>query len=1129
MLVQNDFVNANTGKFDPRAVIGMTSQDVFRWPAIKNGTQRQLLGQFITTLEIPGTPALYWGEEQSLYLLDSTSSDFLYGRQPMSSSPGWQLHGCYHVGDDTYYGDFPDGPATTGCHDDAVSLDHKDPSHPTRNVIKRMYELRRQYPVLNDGYMLKTLSNQTNDVYLPGSANVPSTFGVWSVWRYQLEGAQDLETPDADGNQGVWLVYSNLNRSEEFTFDCQDEADALVSPFAVGTTVKNLFYPHDEHVLQNSSAIVDGVTGLRGCLSNLSMESWGYRAYVPKASFKDPAPTITRIVPSHDERLTATVELGEKQTVPIEVHFSQVMDCDSVIGALSVNSTSSDGTEARISNDTIACVSLDAAEGAQYVGQPAGLWKITADLEDVSHGIHSLTIANASTADGTYTNAIDRFMFRIGASDNPVVFPQTGNYSRNLLHRNESTNKLYVSQRAAGADKFRYSTTWGSSWSNWLDYTSDNVTLEDQAWSGTSRQAWDGEHVVVQYWSRLASSSDHVQHGDLVQGDQASHKPRRWPHAFILGSWNEWGYDDGLANNMRLTHPTIDDGNSTGSNWAFDLEAEWPTQIQVNVWGMNPNGLPDKTAQFGDVDGDNVLDWLKPDTLADNVINITKGPGMPYVGWRLLVNDGTWNYRVVPTGSGWYQLALSILIGVVPLLCACLAVWTFKQSYYQVKFNQIGVNTSAGFWKDTASKLKRSDHREMVQKEKSTAPVPAAPASTAATTTALAEASQAPRRTTLIATMEYEIEDWNIKIKIGGLGKMASLMGSSALAHQNLIWVVPCVGGIEYPVDTVGEPMVVTINKARYIVKVQYHQVRNITFVLLDAPVFRAQTKADPYPARMDDIESAIYYSAWNACIAETLRRFPVDLYHINDYHGTLAPLYLLPKTVPVSLSLHNAEFQGMWSLRTKGEMDEITEVFNLPKDTVKTYVQFDKVFNMLYAAASYIRQFQGGFGAVGVSKKYGARAYKRYPIFWGLHEIGSLPNPDPDDMADWNAGMAKEIGTMDVAVDEEAEEKRGELRVQAQKWAGLEENPNVSNNCTLVAMKLMLTHRVGPALRLRRPVVFAEGHRSHRGCLPCHPRQAQRRAAHLSRPHDRQSRQIRCTEIAKDDGAVPWPGLLQA
>lgn len=50
----------------------------------------------------------------------------------------------------------------------------------------------------------------------------------------------------------------------------------------------------------------------------------------------------------------------------------------------------------------------------------------------------------------------------------------------------------------------------------------------------------------------------------------------------------------------------------------------------------------------------------------------------------------------------------------------------------------------------------------------------------------------AKRRTVLIATMEYNIDDWNIKIKIGGLGVMAQLMGK-ALEHQDLIWVVPCV------------------------------------------------------------------------------------------------------------------------------------------------------------------------------------------------------------------------------------------------------------------------------------------------------------------------------------------------
>lgn len=133
--------------------------------------------------------------------------------------------------------------------------------------------------------------------------------------------------------------------------------------------------------------------------------------------------------------------------------------------------------------------------------------------------------------------------------------------------------------------------------------------------------------------------------------------------------------------------------------------------------------------------------------------------------------------------------------------------------------------------------------------------------------------------------------------------------------------------------------MKVTIIGVDYLIRVQYHIVRNITYVLVDAPVFRAQTKAEPYPPRMDDVDSAIYYSAWNQCIAEAMRRFNPDIYHINDYHGTVAPLHLLPRTIPVCLSLHNAEFQGLWPMRNTAEVEEVCSIYNLTPEIAKTYV----------------------------------------------------------------------------------------------------------------------------------------------------------------------------------------------
>lgn len=65
ILSTNDMINANDGiTFDPRHMYGVTNQDVFRWPTIKNGIEKQLLGYFVVALLLPGIPTLVWGEEQ---------------------------------------------------------------------------------------------------------------------------------------------------------------------------------------------------------------------------------------------------------------------------------------------------------------------------------------------------------------------------------------------------------------------------------------------------------------------------------------------------------------------------------------------------------------------------------------------------------------------------------------------------------------------------------------------------------------------------------------------------------------------------------------------------------------------------------------------------------------------------------------------------------------------------------------------------------------------------------------------------------------------------------------------------------------------------------------------------------
>lgn len=119
-------------------------------------------------------------------------------------------------------------------------------------------------------------------------------------------------------------------------------------------------------------------------------------------------------------------------------------------------------------------------------------------------------------------------------------------------------------------------------------------------------------------------------------------------------------------------------------------------------------------------------------------------------------------------------------------------------------------------------------------------------------------------------------------------------------------------------------------------------------------------------------------------------------------------------------------------------ESEEVCQVYNLDPSIVQKYVQFGEVFNLLHAGASYLRIHQHGFGAVGVSRKYGARSYARYPIFWGLKEIGSLPNPDPSDTAPIDPNEANQP----IVIDPAYEASRADLRKQAQEWAGLTVDP---------------------------------------------------------------------------------------
>lgn len=832
-LLTNDMVNANTGVFDPRHMYGVTNQDVFRWPAIERGIERQLLGHFITILHMPGIPKLLWGEEQTFHVLDSTNDNYIFGRQPMSTATAWQTHGCYRLDSSQYY-HMPWDAARHACNDDSVSSDHRDPAAPVRNILKHMFHLRKSYPVLNDGFFLQQLSNQTWELIYAGSSGVATETGLWSVMRSGISGIQNLTTIDEGArNQTqpatpVWLVYTNLNVSQTYQFDCRDNAtdmnsSSLIAPFPHGGTVKNLLYPFDEHVLERSTQVlgISGSTDFSGCLSQLSMKAYDFRAYVPIDRWIGPKPAITKFLPGHDVRLLSNnPDSSGTEDIRVAINFSTDMDCESVTDSVTFTSRTETGIYPYIDHDSVQCGHVHETADSSWVAEMPSAFSWSATVRNVSNGIHRMSVDRPSAAttagqgENITTEALDHFLFRVGQANNPMVFTRSANYSSTLL-TNSSHGQITLNHSAAGADLYRYSTNFGASFSDWTPYQSGLVAVSAHPASHSTRKTWDGEHVRVEYFSRLGGSSSHVQQGDLHA------KARRFPHMYLNGPYNAYGYDAGLDNKMRLTEDYT---------WEYNWNREWSnngTIAQINVWGIGPDGTPDQTMVLGDIDGDSVLDQLPPSSLAQLVLNVTAPPPKPFLAWKFVVNDGNLRFRLEPNGSMWLQLALYVVLWVAPLLSAALSTWIFVGSFYKIKFNKIGVTEKLGilgillqpFRKLRQSSAGEQEHGLLARLKNGSQIFSRGPQSFSRSSEAIVAPSES-RRTVLIATMEYDIEDWGIKIKIGGLGVMAQLMGKN-LEHQDLIWVVPCVGGIEYPQDELAMPMTVAVMGKTYDVNVR--------------------------------------------------------------------------------------------------------------------------------------------------------------------------------------------------------------------------------------------------------------------------------------------------------------------
>ncbi|KAJ8584921.1 glycoside hydrolase family 13/glycosyltransferase family 5 protein [Rhizopogon salebrosus TDB-379] len=1013
MFVNNDFLDPNTGVFDPKHMFGTSNFDVFRWPSLENGTLRSALASFITYIVMPGVPLVYYGEEQNFYLYDSTASNYLFGRQAMMSNKAWQHHGCYKLGSDQYF-NMPLEAALTGCYDDWNSLDHFDPTMDMRRLLRHFMYLRSTYNALQDGFNLVQRGNWTNYIQRPGSNGTETEMGLWSVSR---AGIPDVQTLTGNHTDQVWILYSNLNASQTFSYNCSDTL-WISSPFMSGQTVQNLLAPYENYTLEPSlSSYYNNGTGpFYGCLQSVNMDTYGMKALVLANEWVPPLPMLTRFLPGHDARIEVTEGDANATNVEITLEFNTVMSCQSVTASLSFNVSSSGiGGQPGLDESTVVCGAVSNPTLSPISGVSLSAFSWTGTLRNVSDGILEIIINNPASQDGTAsTGSVDHLLLRKGTANNVMVFPDS-DYDNGAF--GYSDGQYTFTHQAYGADMFRYSGNYGQSWTNWTSW--ENVTTIPSDILTNVDNWWEGQHIMMQYWSAVATTASVV-----VHADQNFKLQRRVPQFIARGPFNQWGYDQGISNTMNQ----IGDGT-----WELEIMAAWPTYVQLNVFGYD-------NYYYGDTDGDGVMDRLPPNSIAPNYLNMS-APPYPALAWALVIDDSTMSWSLQPRGQASVGAIMYALLCSISLITGMLAVVIFMYTFYGIRHNQYGVKTSSGASKyfpilGTLANKSTADFKDgatpITEKffggHKANADIIGWPE------------DKNKRRKVLIATLEYEIIDWKLKVKIGGLGVMSSLMGK-AMTDVDLIWVIPKVKDLEYPAGEPAEPIEVIIFNEPYLIEVETHTLDNITYVILDSPVFRAQTKSDPYPQRMDDLSSAIFYSTWNQAIAATIRRNPViDIYHINDYHGALAAIYLLPKVVPCCLSLHNAEFQGLWPLRTKEEMKEVCSAFNISKEHCTKYVQFGNTFNLLHAAASFVSVHQKSIGVAGVSDKYGKRSWARYPALWTLKHVDSLPNPDPTDIA---ALDENPVAIRDIQIDEAAEAQRPDMKRQAQEWAGIKQDPD--------------------------------------------------------------------------------------
>ncbi|KAF8258344.1 hypothetical protein EI94DRAFT_1912815, partial [Lactarius quietus] len=108
---------------------------------------------------------------------------------------------------------------------------------------------------------------------------------------------------------------------------------------------------------------------------------------------------------------------------------------------------------------------------------------------------------------------------------------------------------------------FRYLVNFGLNWTQWSAWA--DTTFIDTSGFDSSDYFWQGQHIMVQYWTQLMQSAAAIVHADLGYGQR-----RRVPQFFTHGPFNAWGFDKGITAQMT---------QNSQDKWELAIMSTWPT------------------------------------------------------------------------------------------------------------------------------------------------------------------------------------------------------------------------------------------------------------------------------------------------------------------------------------------------------------------------------------------------------------------------------------------------------------------------------------------------------------------------------------------------------------------------